>query len=65
MELMDFKEKLEILRRAGFTMLEIQRLYHFRRAYVVDEQDRSPVDLAHLRFIRWLVLNGRLTEELA
>ena len=64
MEHMDFKEALEMLHRTGFTTLEIQRLCHVRRILVIDEQDRSPAGLARLRFIRWLVLNGKLTEQL-
>jgi hypothetical protein len=42
MESMDYKERLEALRRAGFTTLEITRLYQFRRAYMANELDQTP-----------------------
>jgi hypothetical protein len=61
----DYKERLEALRRAGFTTLEITRLYKFRRAYMANELDQAPADLARLQFVRWLVVNGKLTDQLA
>lgn len=61
----DYKERLEALRRAGFTTLEITRLYQFRRAYMANELDQAPADLARLQFVRWLVVNGKLTDQLA
>jgi hypothetical protein len=61
----DYKERLEALRRAGFTTLEITRLYKFRRAYIANELDQAPADLARLQFVRWLVVNGKLTDQLA
>ncbi len=64
MEQMDYKERLEALRRAGFTTLEIERLYQFRRAYVENEMDQAPADLSRLQFIRWLVVNGKLTDQI-
>jgi hypothetical protein len=65
MERMDYKEWLEALRRAGFTTLEINRLYQFRRTYVENEMDQAPVDLSRLQFIRWLVVNGKLTDQIS
>jgi len=65
MEHMDYKEELDSLRGAGLTTREISRLYQFRRIYIKNELDRAPADLARLRFIRWLVENGKLTEQLA
>ena len=61
----DYKERLEALRRAGFTTLEITRLYKFRRAYKANELDQAPADLARLQFVRWLVVNGKLTDQLS
>ena len=63
MDQMDYKERLEILRRAGFTAHEVKRLCVIRRMYVENEQDQAPTNLSHLHFIRWLVKNGRLTEQ--
>ena len=60
----DHKERLEALRRAGFTTLEITRLYQFHRAFKANDLDEAPVDLTRLQFVRWLVVNGRLTDQL-
>jgi hypothetical protein len=65
MDWINYKEGLEALFRAGFKTSEITRLAELRRRYIQDEQDQSPADLARLRFIRWLVANGRLTDQLA
>jgi hypothetical protein len=62
---MDYKERLEALRKAGFTSLEIERLYQFRRAYIKNEMDQAPADLSLLQCIRWLVVHGKLTDQLA
>jgi hypothetical protein len=64
MEQLNYKEDLDLLRRAGFTLTEITRLYQLRRAYVQHELDWAPADLARLRFVRWLVDNGRLSDNL-
>jgi hypothetical protein len=64
MDRMNYKEGLEALYRVGFTTTEIARLAHLRRTYIAHEQDRAPADLARLRFIRWLIANGRLTDQL-
>lgn len=62
---MDYKEKLEGLRRAGFTAQEIQRLSLFRRADVTNEMDQASADLSRLQFIRWLVEHGRISDQCA
>ncbi len=64
MESMDYKEGFEALRRAGLTVLEITRLSQFRRAYRANELDQAPADLARLQFVRWLVVHGKLTDQL-
>jgi hypothetical protein len=65
MDWMNYKEGLEALYQAGFTTAEITRLAHLRRMYIQHEQDQTPADLARLRFIRWLVQNGKLTDQFA
>jgi len=65
MDRLNFKEELAALHRVGFTTTEIKRLCLFRRAFIENGQDKAPGDLAHLRFIRWLVEKGKLTEQLA
>jgi hypothetical protein len=53
------------LRQAGCSGLEIDQLCHWRRAYQPNEQDQIALnpDQAHLRFLRWLVQEGKLTED--
>lgn len=65
MDRMNYKEGLEALYRAGFKTVEITRLAELRRSYLAGEQDQAPADLARLRFIRWLVANGRLSDQVA
>ncbi len=62
MHQMDYKEALEMLRRAGFSPAEMERLARLRRARVENELDQSPVDLRRLKFVRWLVATGRLSD---
>jgi hypothetical protein len=59
------KEEIDALRQAGFTELTISRLIQLRRGYMTNELDQVPLDYAHLRFARWLVMTGRLTDEIA
>src|SRR5690348_44953 len=58
------QEAFQMLRQAGFTEAEIDRLYQLRQAYQTSELDQPPLDLGRLQFIRWLVATGRLTEDL-
>ena len=64
MDRMNYKEGLEALYRAGFKTSEITQLAELRRTYLAGEMDRAPEDMARLRFARWLVANGRLSEQL-
>ena len=62
MKRMDQKEGLDALHKAGFSTLEIERMFQLRQTYVEQEMDQAPAVLSHLQFIRWLVMNGRLSE---
>jgi hypothetical protein len=64
-EYTNYKQELESLRSAGFSTRDITRLYQLRRSYVTNEWDRAPADQSRLRFVRWLVETGRLTDQLA
>jgi hypothetical protein len=55
------EEGYELLRSAGFTALEINRLSQMRRDY----RESIPLDYARLQFVRWLVTTGRLTDQIA
>ena len=65
MNQMNYKEALETLRKAGFTAPEIDRLCRLRRAYTESEMDQAPADLRRLEFVRWLVVTGKLTDQIA
>ena len=65
MNQMNYKEALELLRRAGFTASEIDRLCRLRRNYTESELDQAPVDHRRLEFVRWLEVTGKLTDQIA
>jgi len=58
------EEALRALRKAGFTAVEIERLIQLRRDYGTSPLDQPALDYARLRFVRWLVTTGRLTDQL-
>lgn len=64
MKRMDQKEGIEALRKSGFSTLEIKRLFRLRRTYTEHEMDEAPAFRSHLQFVRWLVMNGRLSEQI-
>jgi uncharacterized protein YnzC (UPF0291/DUF896 family) len=55
---------LEMLRQAGFTASESERLCLLRRHYLQQGSEKVCEDLSRLKFVRWLVTTGKLTEEL-
>lgn len=59
-----YRDACSLLHRAGFVEKEIDRLYHLQQTYRRSELDQPPLDLSRLRFVRWLVATGRLTEQL-
>lgn len=64
MDPMTYHEAFQLLRRAGTTPAEIDRLYHLRRTYRRSELDQPPLDTKRLHFVRWLVTTGRLTDQI-
>jgi len=61
---MNKQEAYEQLYRAGFTGTQIFWLLRLREQYVAEEARRQEaVTFARLRFIRWLLRTGRLTEQ--
>jgi hypothetical protein len=62
---MDRKDDREILRKGGFADGEVQRLSKLRQDYAEREKLQEAVDQRRLEFIRWLVTNGRLSEQIA
>jgi hypothetical protein len=65
MNQMNDEEAFVVLREAGFTVLETDRLIQLRQDYKAGEPDQAPLDYARLRFARWLVTTGRLTDQIA
>jgi hypothetical protein len=62
---MDRKEERDIVRRGSLSEGEIKQLSHLRR---VHRERMQLMELEHhrrLEFIRWLVINGKLTDQIA
>ena len=62
---MDRKDDREILRKGGFADGEIQRLNKLRQDHTEREKLQARVDQCRLEFARWLVTNGRLSDQIA
>ncbi len=59
-------EAFAMLRRLGFSFQEIDRVSRLQRVYAnKTEMDLADLDLRRLRFVRWLVETGKLTDQLA
>ena len=61
---MTYLEAVQVLRQAGCTGIEIDRLYRLRQTFQTSELDQSSLDLNRLQFVHWLVITGRLTDHL-
>ena len=55
MNYIDDKEAIELLRKAGCTALEIERLRRLRRDYVENEGDQALRNHRRSAFVRWLM----------
>jgi hypothetical protein len=64
MDHMNYKEALEMLRKAGLKASEIDQLCRLRRDFAQNEMDQAPVDHRRLEFVRWLVATGKLTDQI-
>jgi hypothetical protein len=62
---MDRKDDREILRKGGFAEGEMQRLSKLRQDYTEREKRQAVADHRRLEFVRWLVTNGKLSEQIA
>jgi hypothetical protein len=62
---MDRKDDREILRKGGFADGEVQRLSQLRKDYAEREKRQEAMDRRRLEFVRWLVTNGRLSDQIA
>jgi hypothetical protein len=64
-DLMNHKEDREMLRKVGFAEVEMNRLSRLRRDYNERERLQAIADHRRLEFIRWLVIVGKLTDQIA
>ncbi len=62
---MERKEDREILRKGGFAENEMKMLSKLRRSYNEREQRLAQESHRRLEFVRWLVTNGKLTDQIA
>ena len=63
---MENREAYDRLRQAEWTQWEISQLERLRRQYVVERDKRESVTQdRRLKFLRWLVTMGKLTEQIA
>jgi len=61
---MGHKEDLQILRKAGFTEAQMNRLSKLRRNLAEEGKYQELIDYRRLQFARWLVATGKLTEQI-
>lgn len=59
---MDHKEAIEMLRKAGFSHGEIDRITRFRKHFIPGEMDQTRDEHRRLEFTRWLFQTGKLTD---
>ena len=62
---MDRKEDRDILRKGGFAEGEMHLLSKLRRDHNERERRLAAENNRRLEFVRWLVANGKLTDQIA
>jgi len=60
---MGHKEDREILRKAGLTEAQMNRLSKLRRNLAEEGKYQELIDYRRLQFVRWLVTTGKLSEQ--
>lgn len=61
---MDRREDREILRKGGFAEEEMNQLSRLRMFYTEKEKQLAAVTLRRMEFIRWLVVTGKLSDQI-
>jgi len=64
MNQMDYKQAPDMLHRAGFTTLEIDRLCRLRQECAAKETQWTRADLRRQEYVCRLVATGRLTDRI-
>jgi hypothetical protein len=59
------KDDREILRKGGFAEKEVVQLSKLRIDYHEKEKRQAVEDRRRLEFVRWLVLQGKLSDQIA
>ena len=62
---MDRKEDREMLRKVGFAEVEMNRLAQLRKEHNERERCEAIAYSRRLEFARWLILKGKLSEQIA
>jgi hypothetical protein len=62
---MDRKDDRDILRKGGFVDGEVQRLSQLRQDYTEREKLQEAAAKRRMEFIRWMVNNGRISDQIA
>jgi hypothetical protein len=66
---MDYRERQKLLcdlmYKHGFTQGQVEDLGRLRRAYPAKEMYVTSADQRRLEFVRWLVVTGRMSEQIA
>ena len=62
---MDQQKEQEILSQGEFAEIEIARLRTLRAHYHEKEKQNTLKDQRRLEFVRWLFVNGKLTDQVA
>ena len=62
---MDRKEDREMLRKVCFAEVEMNRLARLRKDYNERERLQAIAEHRRLEFVRWLVIIGKLTDQIA
>ena len=62
---MDRHEDRELLRKSGFAEHEVIQLSKLRKDYAEQERKQAQATHRRLEFVRWLVSNGKISEQTA
>jgi hypothetical protein len=62
---MDRHEDRELLRKGGFAEHEVIQLSKLRKDYTEHERKQAQASHRRLEFARWLVSNGKISEQIA
>lgn len=62
---MEMIQTSDVLRQHGFTQQEIDQLSELRQTLWKRQMQQDKIALRRLKFVRWLVVTGRITDQIA